>query len=80
MAPHVLYRSTENHMKIRSLILSAVLFTWPSSASAQIMTEITGRQWMASDKPRLFIRRGQKGYTKHGMSFEERRHRDEQFQ
>jgi hypothetical protein len=37
-------------MKIRSLILSAVLFTWASSASAQIMTEITGRQWMASDK------------------------------
>jgi hypothetical protein len=37
-------------MKIRSLIFSTVLFTWASSASAQIMTEITGRQWMASDK------------------------------
>jgi hypothetical protein len=37
-------------MKISSLILSAALLTWTSSASAQTMTEITGRQWMASDK------------------------------
>jgi hypothetical protein len=37
-------------MKIRNLILAAVIFTWATSASAQIMTEITGRQWMASDK------------------------------
>jgi hypothetical protein len=37
-------------MKISSLILSAALLTWVSSASAQTMTEITGRQWMASDK------------------------------
>jgi hypothetical protein len=37
-------------MKIRNLILSAALLTWASSASAQTMTEITGRQWMASDK------------------------------
>ena len=37
-------------MKIRSLILTAALLTWASSASAQTMTEITGRQWMASDK------------------------------
>jgi hypothetical protein len=37
-------------MKISNLILSAALLTWASSASAQTMTEITGRQWMASDK------------------------------
>ena len=37
-------------MKIRSLILTAALLTWASSALAQTMTEITGRQWMASDK------------------------------
>ena len=37
-------------MKIRNLILSAALLTWASAASAQTMTEITGRQWMASDK------------------------------
>jgi hypothetical protein len=37
-------------MKIRNLILSAALLAWASSASAQTMTEITGRQWMASDK------------------------------
>jgi hypothetical protein len=37
-------------MKISSFILSAALLTWASSASAQTMTEITGRQWMASDK------------------------------
>jgi hypothetical protein len=41
---------TEERMKIRSLFFSAVLLTCASSASAQIMTEITGRQWMASDK------------------------------
>ena len=37
-------------MKIRRLIISAALLTLASSASAQTMTEITGRQWMASDK------------------------------
>ena len=37
-------------MKIKNLILSASFFLWTSSASAQTMTEITGRQWMASDK------------------------------
>ncbi len=37
-------------MKIRNLILSAVVLAWASSVSAQTMTEITGRQWMASDK------------------------------
>ncbi|HSF57571.1 MAG TPA: hypothetical protein VLD83_05840 [Candidatus Binatia bacterium] len=37
-------------MKLRTLILSAALLTWGSSASAQTMTEITGRQWMASEK------------------------------
>ena len=37
-------------MKIPSLILSAALLTWASSASAQIMTEISGRQWMSSEK------------------------------
>ena len=37
-------------MKIRNLILSAAFLTWTTSASAQTMTEITGRQWMASDK------------------------------
>jgi hypothetical protein len=41
---------TEERMKIRNLILSIALLTWASSASAQTMTEITGRQWMASDK------------------------------
>ncbi len=33
-------------MKIRNLILSVAFLTWASSASAQTMTEITGRQWM----------------------------------
>ncbi len=37
-------------MKIRNLILSAAVLAWAGSASAQMMTEITGRQWMASDK------------------------------
>jgi hypothetical protein len=37
-------------MKIRDLILSVAFLIWASSASAQTMTEITGRQWMASDK------------------------------
>jgi len=37
-------------MKLRTFILSAALLTWGSSASAQTMTEITGRQWMASEK------------------------------
>jgi len=37
-------------MKIRRLIISAALLTLATSASAQTMTEITGRQWMASDK------------------------------
>jgi len=37
-------------MKISSFILSAALLTWASSASPQTMSEITGRQWMASDK------------------------------
>jgi hypothetical protein len=36
-------------MKIRNLILSTALLAWTSSASGQTMTEITGRQWMASD-------------------------------
>ena len=38
-------------MKIRNFILSAAVLVWAGSASAQTMTEITGRQWMASDKP-----------------------------
>ena len=38
-------------MKLRNLILSAAVLAWAGSASAQTMTEITGRQWMASDKP-----------------------------
>lgn len=37
-------------MKIGNLILSTALLLWASPASAQTMTEITGRQWMASDK------------------------------
>ena len=37
-------------MKIRDCILSAVFLAWTSSVSAQTMTEVTGRQWMASDK------------------------------
>lgn len=37
-------------MKIGNLILSTALLLWASLASAQTMTEITGRQWMASDK------------------------------
>ncbi len=37
-------------MKIRNFILSAALLTWASAASAQTMTEVTGRQWMASEK------------------------------
>lgn len=37
-------------MKIRSLIFSAVFLVWASSASAQTMTDITGKQWMASEK------------------------------
>jgi hypothetical protein len=37
-------------MKISSLILSAALLTWANPASAQTMTEISGRQWMASEK------------------------------
>jgi hypothetical protein len=37
-------------MKIRSLIFSAVFLVWGSSASAQTMTDITGKQWMASEK------------------------------
>ena len=37
-------------MKIRSLIFSAVFLAWASSASAQTMTDISGRQWMASEK------------------------------
>jgi hypothetical protein len=40
----------EERMKIQSLILSAALLIWTSSASAQIMTEISGRQWMSSEK------------------------------
>jgi hypothetical protein len=41
---------TEERMKIKQLILLASLLLWTSSASAQTITEITGRQWMASDK------------------------------
>ena len=37
-------------MKIRILVLSITLLVWASSASGQTMTEVTGRQWMASDK------------------------------
>ena len=37
-------------MKTQNLILSFIFLMWASSASAQSMTEITGRQWMASDK------------------------------
>ena len=37
-------------MKIKNWILSAAFLTWASSASAQTMTEITGRQWMLSEK------------------------------
>ena len=37
-------------MKIGSLIFSAVFLLWASSASAQTMTDITGKQWMASEK------------------------------
>lgn len=37
-------------MKTQNLILSLIFLMWGSSASAQSMTEITGRQWMASDK------------------------------
>lgn len=37
-------------MKIRSLIFSAVFLVWASAASAQTMTDITGKQWMASEK------------------------------
>ena len=38
-------------MKIRNFILSAAVLAWAGSTSAETMTEITGRQWMASDKP-----------------------------
>ena len=44
------FRRTEGQMKIRDFILSAVFLAWTSSVSAQTMTEVTGRQWMASDK------------------------------
>ena len=37
-------------MKIKSLIFSAVFLVWASSVSAQTMTDITGKQWMASEK------------------------------
>jgi hypothetical protein len=37
-------------MKIGTLILSTAFLLWASSASAQGMTEITGREWMESDK------------------------------
>jgi hypothetical protein len=37
-------------MKTRSIIFSAVLLSWASLGSAQTMTDITGRQWMASEK------------------------------
>lgn len=37
-------------MTIKNWILSAALLAWTSSASAQTMTEVTGRQWMASEK------------------------------
>ena len=37
-------------MKVRNLLLFAAFLMWAGSVSAQTMTEITGRQWMASDK------------------------------
>ena len=37
-------------MKIRSFIFSAVFLVWVTSASAQTMTDITGKQWMASER------------------------------
>ncbi len=37
-------------MKIRNLTLSLAFLTWTSAVSAQTMTEITGREWMASEK------------------------------
>jgi len=37
-------------MKIRSFIFSAVFLVWATSVSAQTMTDITGKQWMASEK------------------------------
>ena len=37
-------------MKIRSFIFSAVFLVWVTSASAQTMTDITGKQWMSSEK------------------------------
>ena len=37
-------------MKIRSFIFSAVFLVWVTSASDQTMTDITGKQWMASEK------------------------------
>jgi hypothetical protein len=37
-------------MKIRNLTLSLAFLTWASTVSAQTMTEITGREWMASEK------------------------------
>jgi len=37
-------------MKIRILILFTALLAWAGSASGETMTEVTGRQWMASDK------------------------------
>jgi hypothetical protein len=37
-------------MKIRSFIFSAVFLVWVTSVSAQTMTDITGKQWMASEK------------------------------
>jgi hypothetical protein len=40
----------EERMKIKNWILSAAFLTWASSASAQTMTEITGRQWMVAEK------------------------------
>jgi hypothetical protein len=40
----------EDRMKIGSLIFSAVFLVWASSATAQTMTDITGKQWMASEK------------------------------
>lgn len=37
-------------MRIKILILSAVLLAWANPAAAQTMTEISGRQWMASEQ------------------------------
>ena len=37
-------------MRIKILILSAVLLAWTNPAAAQTMTEISGRQWMASEQ------------------------------